>query len=90
MLSLEDCLDFSDLANDEIEAIAAHEHIPLICAAELGCELLKTPDGIRQLHSMVLDDMEQALEHGQMETASRWALVYRQLQNTHPISPSSR
>lgn len=85
MLSLDDCLDFSDLESDEIEAIAAHEHIPLICAAEMGCELLKTPDGVRKLHSMVLDDMEQALEHGQLETASRWALVYRHLQSAHPI-----
>lgn len=85
MLCLEDCLDFSDLDTEEIEAIAAHEHIPLICAAELGCELLKTPDGVRQLHSMVLDDMAQALEHGQMETAGRWALVYRHLQNAHPL-----
>jgi hypothetical protein len=85
MLCLEDCLDFSDLDTEEIEAIAAHEHIPLICAAELGCELLKTPDGVRQLHSMVLDDMAQALEHGQMETAGRWARVYRHLQNAHPL-----
>jgi hypothetical protein len=34
---------------------------------------------------MVLDDMAQALEHGQMETAGRWALVYRHLQNAHPL-----
>lgn len=89
MLCLEDCLDFSELDNDEVEAIAQHEHIPLICAAEMGCELLKTPLGVMQLHTMVLDDLNHALEHGQNERAGRWALVYKHLQMTHPIALSS-
>lgn len=89
MLCLEDCLDFCDLGDDEIEAIAEHEHIPLICAAELGCELLKTPVGVMQLHTMILDDFNNALEHGHPERAGRWALAYQHLQATHPISNSS-
>lgn len=86
MLCLEDCLEFCDLASDEIEAIAEHEHIPLICAAEMGCELLKTPLGVVQLHTMVLDDFNRALEHEQEERACHWALVYQHLQATHPIT----
>jgi hypothetical protein len=86
MLCLEDCLDFSDLDHEEIEAIAEHEHIPMICAAELGCELLKTPLGVVQLHTMVLDDLNNAIEHGQPERAGRWAQVYQHLRTTHPIS----
>lgn len=89
MLCLEDCLDFSDLDNDEIEAIAEHEHIPLICAAELGCELLKTPVGLIQLHTIVLDDFNNALEHGRTERAGHLAQVYQHLQITHPIPGSS-
>lgn len=85
MICLEDCLDFSDLDNEEIEAIAEHEHIPIICAAEMGCELLKSPDGVRRLHSMVIDDFQVALEHGQVERANRWANTYQHLQTTHPI-----
>lgn len=85
MLCLEDCLDFSDLDTDEVEAIAEHEHIPMICAAELGCELLKSPDGIRRLHSMVIDDFQSAIEHGHVEQAGHWALTYQHLQATHPL-----
>jgi len=85
MLCLEDCLDFSDLDTEEVEAISAHEHIPLICAAEMGCELLKTPEGLRQLHTMVLDDIEQALEHGQSARADLWTHAYQHLQATHPL-----
>lgn len=89
MLCLEDCLDFSELDNEEIEAIAEHEHIPLICAAELGCELLKTADGVVQLHTMILDDFNNAIEHGHTDRAGRWALAYQHLQATHPIQESS-
>ena len=85
MLCLEDCLDFSELDNDEVEAIAEHEHIPLICAAELGCELLKTPVGVMQLHTMVLDDFNNALEHGHIEHANELARTYQHLRDTHPV-----
>lgn len=85
MLSLQDCLDFSDLDTGEIEAIARHEHIPLICAAEMGCELLKTHEGLRELHTIVLDDLNEALEQGEMERAGHWAEVYRHLQRAHPL-----
>lgn len=86
MLCLEDCLDFSELDDSEIEAIAEHEHIPMICAAELGCELLKTQVGVMQLHTMVLEDFNNALEHGQTARAGRWAEVYQHLQATHPVA----
>ena len=89
MLCLEDCLDFSELDNDEVEAIAEHEHIPLICAAEMGCELLKTPVGVMQLHTMVLDDFNNALEHGHTDRANQLAHTYQHLQATHPISSLS-
>jgi hypothetical protein len=85
MLCLEDCLDFSELDSEEIEAISEHEHIPMICAAELGCELLKTPDGVRQLHTMLLEDFQKALDHGCAERAGRWACAYQHLQATHPL-----
>jgi hypothetical protein len=86
MLCLEDCLDFCELDNKEVEAIAEHEHIPLICAAEMGCELLKTPVGVMQLHTMVLDDFNDALEHGHTEHANQLAQTYQHLRATHPVS----
>lgn len=88
MLCLEDCLDFCELDPDEIEAIAEHEHIPLIIAAELGSTLLKSPGGVKQLHTFILEDMEIALEHGQLERAGRLALVYRHFEQKHPVSSS--
>ena len=42
MLTLVDCLDLCDLGREEIEAIAEHEHLPEVIAAELGNYLVHT------------------------------------------------
>jgi len=89
MLCLEDCLDFSELEPDEVEAIAEHEHIPPIVAAELGCQLLKTDDGIAQLHVMMLDDIQTALTHGRVKHANELADTYRHFRSAHPLQASS-
>ncbi len=43
MLTYEDCVGLTDLTEEEIEAIAQHEHLPEIIAAELGCYLVHDP-----------------------------------------------
>lgn len=85
MLSLKDCLDFCDLDSSEVEAVAEHEHIPVILALELGNELLQTPQGVCSLHSMVLDNLNQALEAGDVEKANHFCATYQHLNATHPL-----
>ena len=89
MLCLEDCLDFCELDADEVAAIAEHEHIPVIVAAELGCELLKSQEGVARLHVMMLDDIQSALNHGRMEHANELADTYRHFRSAHPLQISS-
>lgn len=88
MLSLRDCLDFCDMDQAEISAIAQHEHIPVIVAAELCDQLLTTPEGVRDLHAMLLDNIATALEHGQMERASELTRSYQHFRSSHPLAPS--
>ena len=45
MLTIQDCIELSELSEEECEAIAEHEHIPLMAAVELGNYLIHTPDG---------------------------------------------
>lgn len=89
MLCLEDCLDFCELDENEVAAIAEHEHVPIIVAAEIGCELLKSEEGVARLHVMILDDIESALEHGRVQHADELAATYRQFQRSHPLQLSS-
>lgn len=85
MLSLKDCLDFCDLEASEVEILAAYEGIPLVIAAQLGHELVKTPEGLWSLHCMLLEKLGQALVDGDIEAARRYSLSYQNLQCTYPL-----
>jgi hypothetical protein len=60
VLTIEDCIGLSELTEEEIRAIAQHEHIPEIVAAELGNYLIHTPSGEKRIKAMIVDDIEQA------------------------------
>lgn len=85
MLSMQDVIDYCDLDRGEIEAIAEHEHIPTMLAAELSEDLLCSPEGVCRLHSMIVENMEQAFQAGRYEHAQDLADTYQHLQRTHPI-----
>ena len=85
MLSMQDVLDYCDLDRGEIEAVAEHEHIPTMLAAELSESLLCSPDGVCRLHSMIIENMQQALDAGRYEHVQDLAKTYQHLQRTHPI-----
>ena len=61
MLTLEDCIALCELSGDEVGAIAAHEHIPEIAAAELGNYLINYTDGEVRIKAMIRDDIAQAI-----------------------------
>src|SRR5512134_2601127 len=60
MLSLEDCLALCELSEDEVLAIAHHEHLPEIAAAELGNYLCHTPEGEMRIKAIIRDDIAEA------------------------------
>lgn len=84
MLTLEDCIELCDLTEDEVDAIAEHEHIPTIIAAELGNYLCHSPDGVPMLRRMILDDIETARKAGHFEHELKLRLVLRHFIQTHP------
>ncbi|MCE1183591.1 MAG: hypothetical protein LWW81_14990 [Rhodocyclales bacterium] len=86
MLSIQDVLDYCDLDRGEIEAIAEHEHVPMTVAAEISQVLLCTPEGVCQLHTMIIENMQHALDCGQLDHAQRLVDTYSHLQRTHPLS----
>jgi len=60
VLSLEDCLALCDLSEEEVLAIAHHEHIPEIAAAELANYLVHTPEGEMRIKTIIRDDIAEA------------------------------
>ncbi|NJD25612.1 MAG: hypothetical protein FIB06_09435 [Betaproteobacteria bacterium] len=85
MLSVQDLLDYCDLDRGEIEAVAEHEHLPIAVAAELGELLVSTPEGVMQLHAMIVENMQHALDCGHYEHVRELAATYQHLQRSHPL-----
>src|SRR5690349_21860206 len=86
MITIEDCLALSDLTEEEIDAIAEHEHLPEIIAAELGNYLVHLPGGIHHIRSMIRDDIAGARLRGDQRHALRLSLVLMHFCWEHQLS----
>ena len=84
MLSYEDCVGLSDLTEEEIEAIAEHENVPEIVAAELGSYLVHSSEGVPMIRRIILDDIEKAKRQGDEDRALHLRLVLKHFVDTHP------
>ena len=84
MLTLKDCLALADLSEDEILAIAEHEHLPEIAALELGQYLVQTPSGAPAIRRMILDDIAAAEKRGDKTRALTLKLVLKRFCDCHP------
>lgn len=84
MLTMEDCIDFSGLTEDEVAAIAEHEHLALVVAAEMGQCLMNDAVGRRRIAAMLTDDIEAACAHGQARHAVDLTRALQAFLHDHP------
>ena len=70
MISLEDCIAMCGLSEEEILAIAEHEHIPEMAAAALADYLLHRKGGAQEIRVMLVDDIRVALRDGRTRHAA--------------------
>lgn len=84
MLSYQDCVELSDLTEEEIEAIAQHEHLPEMAALELGSYLVHTDQGIPMIKRIILEDIEEERRRGDAEKVLQLKLVLKHFVDTHP------
>ena len=80
MLSLEDCIALCGLTEEEVLAIAHHERLTEVAAAELGNYLVQRPDGEARIRSMIVEDIASAPP----ERALALKLVLRNFVAQHP------
>lgn len=90
MLSYEDCVALCKLTQEEIAAIAEHEHLPEIVALELGNYLIETEDGARAIKGIILDDIEAAAARGDVAHAAKLRLVLSHFVEAHPARAAKR
>ena len=83
MLTLKECIDLSDLSDAEVAAIAEHEHVPDIIAAEIGCGLVHSPAGRVILKRYLHDNLVRAKAQHMDTKAKALALLLRQFDGAH-------
>jgi hypothetical protein len=83
VLTFEDCLGLCQLSEEEIRAIAEHEHLPEIVALELGNCLIRGPNGDLLVGHMVIDDIRAAERRGDLVRAARLKRTLRQFIEEH-------
>jgi len=84
MLTYDDVKEMSELSDEEIAFIAEHEHVPEICAAEFGCYLVRSANGVPMLHRAILEDLEHAKARHDHKKVQRLRLVLKRFIATHP------
>ncbi len=85
MLTIKDCIALSDLTEAQIDAIAEHEHVPEMVAAELGCCLAHTPGGDAVIVHILADDIAEARAHGRVAHAAELVEALTDFVATHPV-----
>lgn len=90
MLSYDDCLGMCALTPDEVIAVAHHEHIPVIVAAELGDYLCESSDGLIRLARIVKEDLDDAVMRRDYLLAVKLRDIVRQFLDLHPQAHQCR
>jgi S-ribosylhomocysteine lyase LuxS involved in autoinducer biosynthesis len=83
MLTIQDCIELSELTEDEILAIAEHEHIPEMAAIEMGNYLVHTPSGEKRIKAMIVDDLELARSEGNLRRILTLKLCLKHFLDEH-------
>jgi len=83
MLTLEDCVELSELTEEEILAIAEHEHVPEMVAVEMGNYLTHTASGEKRIKRMICDDMEEARAKGDQHRVTMLKMVLKHFVEHH-------
>jgi hypothetical protein len=83
VLTFEDCLGLCQLSEEEIRAVAEHEHLPEIVALELGDYLICGPDGELLVSHMFIDDIRAAERRGDLVHAAQLKRTLRHFIEEH-------
>jgi hypothetical protein len=84
VITLEDCIAFCGLTEEEVLAIAEHEHLPEIAATALAEYLLSQHHGSEKVRDMIVDDVRQAQLRGDREHVLTLLHVLHHFLKTHP------
>ena len=90
MITLEDCIGLCGLTEEEVLALAEHEHLPEIAATALAQYLLSREHGSEKVRDMIVDDIRQAQRNGDKQHVLTLLHVLHHFLKTHPEAEPSQ
>jgi hypothetical protein len=84
MLALRDCIDMCDLTEQEVAAIAEEENLPPIVAVLVGCNLLRSRDGLEHMRWLLRNRAERAVDRGDHASAAIHVRTYEDFRRRCP------
>jgi hypothetical protein len=84
MLTMADLIAFSGLSEEEILAIAEHEHIPEAAACSLAEYLSQDSVGLQKVRDMIVDDIRHAQARNDREHVRELLHVLHHFLRAHP------
>lgn len=84
MISLEDCIGLCGLTEEEVLAIAEHEHLPEMAAAAYAQYLLSMAHGTEKIRTMIIDDIRHAQLVGDKAHVTSLLHVLHHFLRAHP------
>jgi len=84
MINENDILDMTCLTRSEIEAIAAHEHLSSVAAAEMGEYMMHMHHGPQRVQGMICEDIQAALRADDLDRARALYKTLKEFLAAHP------
>ena len=84
MITLEDCVALCGLTEEEVLAIAEHEHLPEIAATAFASYLMHQEHGLEKVREMIVDDIRTAQARRNKEHVLVLLHVLHHFLRTHP------
>jgi hypothetical protein len=84
MITLEDCIGLCGLTEEEVLAVAEHEHLPQVAATAFAQYLLSRDHGSEVIRDMIVEDIRLAQRGGNKEHVLTLLHVLHHFLMTHP------
>ena len=85
MLSKRECLDYLNLTEDELAEVIKHDNLQVMMAIKKCSCLLDSPEGILYLHTVFLDNFNEAYNKGQFMVAQKSITTYQGFAEKYPL-----
>lgn len=87
MISLQDCIGLCGLTQEEVDAIAEHEHVPDMVASAIASYLNHAPHGLEKVRDMIVDDIRIARADSDAPRAAHLLHTLHHFLRAHPDVP---